>query len=143
MESAWKAECHLTKLNTYNPRYGQAYDEFVMAKSSSSDYNNYFRAKLQYYNALALAHNLQNFGIYERTESWANAFVDFLDPQYSPHGVISQMHALSLMIIGGQKRFTSKQKTAELVFESMKACVRDSAFMTGKPSNLLHHLTFV
>ena len=59
LESAWKADCTLTRLNTYNPRYQAAYETFVINKSASSEYDGHFRSKLSYYNAISLAHNMQ------------------------------------------------------------------------------------
>lgn len=126
LESAWKAEVCVSKINSYNPRYQAAYEDFVLKKSASSEFSNFFKNKQQFYNAISLAHNLSGLGIYERVQGWANSFVDFLDPQYNAHNCIAQMHALAVMIVGSQKRFISKEQIAALVFEALKACAEPS-----------------
>ena len=126
LEAAWKASCCVTKLNSYNPKYQSAYEEFILAKSSSSEYSGHFKAKQPYYNAISLAHSLQVMGIYDKVAMWSNASVDFLDPKYNAHTCISQMHALTVMIMNGQKKFISKDKISAIVFEALKACARGS-----------------
>lgn len=123
LETAWKSECCTTKLNTYNPKYQAAYEEFVLKKSSSSDYSGFFKAKQPFYSAISLAHNLQNLNIYTRFEVWCNTYVDYLDTRYNPHTCVAQMHAITVMIVNGQKKFISKEKMGYIVFEALKACV--------------------
>ena len=101
LESAWKADCTVTRLNTYNPRYQAAYESFVLSKSASSEYNGCFKLKLSYYNAISLAHNFQVLDFFDEFQSWSNSNVDYLDGKYNAHTCIAQMHALTTMILGG------------------------------------------
>lgn len=117
--AAWKAECHVSKLNTYNPRYQTAYEEFFLAKSNSAEFSGFFKSKESYYKAIAVAHQLQNYNIYDRLAAWSNACVDFLDVRYS----ISQMHGLSVLIVSSLKKICAKEKVAVILFEALKACV--------------------
>lgn len=123
LEAAWKADCYTTKLNSYHPNYQQTYEAFVLAKSSSSSYNGYFKAKQPFYNAVALAHNLQSLQIFDRLKAWSNKYVDFLNTDYNPQSCIAQMHAMTVIIQTSQKRFVSKSKIATMVFEALKSCV--------------------
>lgn len=123
LEAAWRAECVTTKLNSYNPRYQAAYEEFILQKSQTSDYSGFFRAKQPYYAALSLAHNLMTLNMYPRVEAWGMQSIDFLDSSYQPQTVVAQMHALAVMLVNGQKKICSKEKLGCLVFEALKACV--------------------
>lgn len=66
---------------------------------------------------------MKNHNIYERVADWSNAFVDFLDPRYSAHACVSQMHALGVMIVNNLKKTCSKEKIGVILFEGFKACV--------------------
>jgi hypothetical protein len=66
---------------------------------------------------------MQGYNIYWRVAEWSNAFVDFLDPGYSAHTCISQMHALGVMIVNNLKKTCSKEKIGVILFEALKACV--------------------
>ncbi len=123
LEAAWKADCCVTKLNTYNPKYQAAYEDFVLKKSATSDFSGFFKAKQPFYNAIALVHHLQNLGIYDRVAEWSNSFVDFLDPRYNAHTCIAQMHAVTVMLSTSQKKFSTREKIGALVFEALKSCV--------------------
>lgn len=116
----------MSKLNTYNPRYQSAYENFVLQTSTTSEYSGFFKNKQTFYNAIALAHHLQQLGVYKLLASWSNAFVDFLDPRYNPHVCISQMHCLTVMITNSQKKLCSKEKLGGIVMEALKACVTKS-----------------
>ena len=123
IEHAWRAECRVTQLNTYNPRYAAAYDSFIMSKATSPEFNGFFKAKNPYYTALALAHHLQNYNVYERVIQWSHAFVDFLDARYDPQSTINAMHALTSLIVTSQKKYCPKAKIGIIIFEAVKACV--------------------
>ena len=94
----------------------------MLAKSGTSSYNNYFQAKQPFYHALSLAHNLQTVQIYDRLKAWSNKYVDFLNTEYNPQSCIAQMHAMTVIIQTGQKRFLTKPKIAIMVFEALKSC---------------------
>ena len=49
--------------------------------------------------------------------------MDYLDTRYNPHTCVAQMHAITVMIVNGQKKFISKEKMGYIVFEALKACV--------------------
>ena len=123
IEHAWRAECRVTQLNTYNPRYAAAYDSFIMSKATSPEFNGFFKAKNPYYTALALARHLQNYNVYERVIQWSHAFVDFLDARYDPQSTINAMHALTSLIVTSQKKYCPKAKIGIIIFEAVKACV--------------------
>ncbi|CAE7569950.1 unnamed protein product [Symbiodinium sp. CCMP2592] len=124
IEHAWRAECRVTQINTYNPRYSAAYDAFILSnKGSSPEFNGFFKQKNPYYTALALAHHLQNYGVYDKVVQWTNAFVDFLDPRYEPQNTINTMHAITSLIVTSQKKYCLKAKIGIIIFEAVKACV--------------------
>lgn len=122
LESAWKANCCATKPNTYNPKYQQAYEEFFLQKSASNEYSGHFKACQPYYSAIAVAHNLQWYGLWDKLVKWSNCCVDFLDPKYNAHACIGQMHSLSVLIINGIRKFLTKEKIAAILFEALKSC---------------------
>ena len=78
---AWKANCHVTKMNTYNPRYQASYEDFFLSKSASAEFSGFFKSKDSFYKTIAIVHQLQIYSIYNRVASWSNAFVDFFGPQ--------------------------------------------------------------
>ena len=123
IEQAWKAECAVSKLNSYNPKYTQLYEHFALAKSASAEYNGYFKAKNPYWVSIALVHHLQVYGVYAKLEAWSNECVDYLDPRYEPLACIHQMHALASLVVSSQKKFTSKEKVGVILFEALKTCV--------------------
>jgi len=120
---AWKANCHVTKMNTYNPRYQASYEDFFLSKSASAEFSGFFKSKDSFYKTIAIVHQLQIYSIYNRVASWSNAFVDFLDPRYNPHTCISQMHALGVLIVNALKKSCTKEKIGVILFEALKACV--------------------
>ena len=126
LESAWKADCTLTRLNTYNPRYQAAYETFVINKSASSEYDGHFRSKLSYYNAISLAHNMQALDFFAEFQAWSNSHVDYLDPKYNAHTCIAQMHALTTMLMAAQRKYVEKPLLRAIVLEALKSCVRCS-----------------
>ena len=123
LESAWKADCTVTRLNTYNPRYQAAYESFVLSKSASSEYNGCFKSKLSYYNAISLAHNFQVLDFFDDFQSWSNSNVDYLDGKYNAHTCIAQMHALTTMILGAQRKYVDKPLLRVVIREALKSCV--------------------
>ena len=94
-----------------------------MSKATSPEFNGFFKAKNPYYTALALAHHLQNYNVYERVIQWSHAFVDFLDARYDPQSTINAMHALTSLIVTSQKKYCPKAKIGIIIFEAVKACV--------------------
>ena len=127
----------MTRLNTYNPKYPQAYADFISSKSSSGEFNGWFKQQNPYLNALSLAHNLQQLEIYDDLLAWSNAHVDYLDPTYNAQQCVGQMHALTVMLMGSQKKFVERPVLKMMVLEALKACASNSVSSISQSIGLI------
>ena len=122
LEAAWKADCSRTHVNTNNPRYMELQADFILGKSKTSDFNNYFRVWEHYKDVLALVSLLDRLDIRDKFFSWCNQRVNFLKDGFMPQPCLTQMHSLSIIIMGNMRKFWDKKVIAIIVFEALKFC---------------------
>lgn len=123
LENAWKTECLRTHVNTNNPKYMEIQGNFVLQKAESSDFNSYFSVWEHYKDALSLSHVMSRLEIREKFFSWCNRNVNFLMDGFQPQQALTQMHNLSLMILGNMRKYWDKKIQSIVMYEALKFCV--------------------
>ena len=123
LEASWKCECARTHVNTNNPRYAELQATHILGKAQSSDFNGYFRLWEHYKDTLSLVHLLARLEIKEQFFTWCNKRVNFLMDGFSPQACLTQMHSLSLMIMGNLRKFWDRRVQSIVMFEALKFCV--------------------
>lgn len=123
LENAWKTECLRTHVNANNPKYMEIQGNFVLQKAESSDFNSYFSVWEHYKDALSLSHVMSRLEIREKFFSWCNRNVNFLMDGFQPQQALTQMHNLSLMILGNMRKYWDKKIQSIVMYEALKFCV--------------------